>query len=378
MTSLAVAAWAALILLLIGNAFAGHHRRIRGNHYHRGVNSDFWTLFTWRTRFTRRTRLALRTHRFALKLANTRLTVVIVAAFGVTVFTVLTRLARLALRAFTLAQLAWFTSLIIIILTRLARFTCFARLTWFTYYFNRRFFDNYRSGRCCRQLAFDFIGAVDHRRTAQVHVGVKLDHLVDGARDDQVGEDGALAFVKGAPLPAGVDHACGADADDLLAALDGSGFDWAPFPAIADWRARILPLPQVFDASNPDLDRFKARGGKLLLLQGTTDMLVPTPMTTAYAESLARRYGDGLKDFARYYVVPGYGHGNGAFNMSWDSLAALDAWVEGGGAPVAPVAVDANADRGGRQRPLCEHPAWPKYRGSGDPGRSDSFDCVLR
>jgi feruloyl esterase len=147
---------------------------------------------------------------------------------------------------------------------------------------------------------------------------------------------------------------------------------------LADWRARVLPLPLIFDASNPDLDRFKAKGGKLLLLQGTTDMLVPTPMTTHYFEALTRRYGAGLKDFARYYVVPGYGHGNGAFNMSWDSLAALDAWVEGGGAPVAPVAVDANADSGGRQRPLCEYPAWPKYRGSGDMGRADSFDCVTR
>ena len=148
--------------------------------------------------------------------------------------------------------------------------------------------------------------------------------------------------------------------------------------SMADWQAKILPIPSVFDASNPNLDAFKAKGGKLILLQGTTDMLVPAPMTTDYFEALGRRYGNELKSFARYYVVPGYGHGNGAFNMSWDSLAALDAWVEGRGAPVAPVAIDANPQSGGRQRPLCEYPGWPRYRGSGDAARAESFECAPR
>jgi hypothetical protein len=146
--------------------------------------------------------------------------------------------------------------------------------------------------------------------------------------------------------------------------------------SFADWQANILRIPDVYDASKPDLDVFKAKGGKLILLQGTTDMLVPEPMTTHYFEALARRYGGDLKKFVRYYVVPGYGHGNGAFNMSWDSLAALDAWVEEDAAPVAPIAVDANPDSGGRQRPLCEYPSWPKYRGFGDLNRAESFECT--
>lgn len=145
---------------------------------------------------------------------------------------------------------------------------------------------------------------------------------------------------------------------------------------LSDWQTRILPIPQIFDASNPNMDALKAKGGKLILVQGTTDMLVPAPMTTNYFEALSRRYGTDLKSFVRYYVVPGYGHGNGAFNMSWDSLAALDAWVETGGAPHAPVAIDANEGNGRRQRPLCEYPAWPRYRGSGDVSRSVNFDCV--
>ena len=72
-------------------------------------------------------------------------------------------------------------------------------------------------GAQVRELAFGFVGVVDHRRAAQVLRAVEFDHLVDGARDDQVGEDGALAFVKGAPLPARADHAFGADAEHLRA-----------------------------------------------------------------------------------------------------------------------------------------------------------------
>lgn len=154
-------------------------------------------------------------------------------------------------------------------------------------------------------------------------------------------------------------------------ALESTEISWT------NWQTKILPIPQVFDASNSNLDAFKAKGGKLLLLQGTTDMLVPHAMTTNYFESLSQRYGSNLKAFVRYYVVPGYGHGNGAFNMSWDSLSALDDWVEHGKAPHAPVAIDTNDGSGQRQRPLCEYPAWPRYRGTGDINRSANFDCVM-
>jgi Tannase and feruloyl esterase len=95
------------------------------------------------------------------------------------------------------------------------------------------------------------------------------------------------------------------------------------------WKANVEPRAKLYDASNPDIDGFKARGGKLLIVQGTTDMLVPTAMTTRYVKDLSARHGaQELRKFVRYYVVPGYGHGRSAFNVQWDSLAALDTWVE--------------------------------------------------
>jgi feruloyl esterase len=54
------------------------------------------------------------------------------------------------------------------------------------------------------------------------------------------------------------------------------------------WKANVEPRAKLYDASNPDIDGFKARGGKLLIVQGTTDMLVPTAMTTRYVRPIWR------------------------------------------------------------------------------------------
>jgi len=75
-------------------------------------------------------------------------------------------------------------------------------------------------------------------------------------------------------------------------------------------------------------------------------------------------------------VVPGFGHGDGPFQASWDWLTALDTWVEKGQAPANLVTVDTATATAGRSRPLCEYPAWPKYKGSGDVNAAPSFACT--
>lgn len=150
------------------------------------------------------------------------------------------------------------------------------------------------------------------------------------------------------------------------------GFDYR------DWQPRVEEISRIYDATDPDIDHFFHRGGKLLIVQGTTDMLVPDSTTTQYVERLETRYGKSLRRGVRYYVMPGFGHAGGTFTMAWDSLAALENWVEGRQAPVDPVAVDVAAATAGRQRPLCEHPLFPKYKGSGDVNSASSFVCATR
>ncbi|RZL83577.1 MAG: tannase/feruloyl esterase family alpha/beta hydrolase [Rhodococcus sp. (in: high G+C Gram-positive bacteria)] len=60
------------------------------------------------------------------------------------------------------------------------------------------------------------------------------------------------------------------------------------------------------------------------MVQGTDDMLVPASATTNYYRSVTDRYGPAVRDNARYFIMPGYGHGNGPFTLSWDSLSALE------------------------------------------------------
>ena len=72
---------------------------------------------------------------------------------------------------------------------------------------------------------------------------------------------------------------------------------------------------------------------------------------------------------------PGLGHAFGAaFTPGWDSLTALENWVEKGIAPANQIVTD-TAGMPGRTRPLCEYPTWPKYKGAGDVNLASSFTC---
>ncbi|MFI1391220.1 tannase/feruloyl esterase family alpha/beta hydrolase [Streptomyces griseoaurantiacus] len=142
------------------------------------------------------------------------------------------------------------------------------------------------------------------------------------------------------------------------------------------WRARISELSTVQDRNNADLRPFARAGGKLLLLHGAADELVSPRSTNDYYERVRARVGARTAhDFLRYYVVPGANHanfGSPAFAASWDSLTALEQWVEKGRAPANPVVTDAAH---ARTRPLCEYPEWPRYR-TGDPDSATSFVCT--
>ncbi|UVS79133.1 tannase/feruloyl esterase family alpha/beta hydrolase [Actinokineospora sp. UTMC 2448] len=144
------------------------------------------------------------------------------------------------------------------------------------------------------------------------------------------------------------------------------------------WQRRISELSALQDVNDPDLRRFAANGGKLLLLHGTADELVSHRSTVEYFERVQRTMGGHAVDrFVRFYLVPGANHVNvdTPFAAGWDSVGALETWVEHGQAPVHPVVADKNptADR---TRPLCRYPTWPRYDGSGDPDSAASFTCV--
>lgn len=138
---------------------------------------------------------------------------------------------------------------------------------------------------------------------------------------------------------------------------------------------RISELSTMLDTST-DISKFVARGGKVLIAHGLQDVLVSTRASQMYWELLEAQFGaQKVKKFARYYEVPGAGHAfASAFTPGWDSLTALENWVEKGIAPENQIVTD-TAVHAGRTRPLCEYPTWPKYIG-GDPDLASSFICT--
>jgi hypothetical protein len=143
------------------------------------------------------------------------------------------------------------------------------------------------------------------------------------------------------------------------------------------WLGRISYLSTIEDRNDVNLAPFARAGGKLILLQGAADELVSPYSTNDYYQRVLGLLGPQFtRSFVRYYLVPGANHasyGTPAFAPAWDSLTALENWVEKGLPPMKPIVADANHDN--RTRPLCEYPDWPRYL-AGDPDSASSFVCT--
>ncbi|MNS97671.1 Tannase and feruloyl esterase [compost metagenome] len=132
------------------------------------------------------------------------------------------------------------------------------------------------------------------------------------------------------------------------------------------------------DINNTDLTAFHKRGGKVLMAHGAADALVSTRATEQYFDRVINKMGrQVVRQFVRFYEVPGYGHAvSTTFNANWDSLAALDQWSTTNKAPESQIVTDATGVPG-RTRPLCEYPFWPRYKGTGDVNKAESFMCWM-
>jgi hypothetical protein len=157
--------------------------------------------------------------------------------------------------------------------------------------------------------------------------------------------------------------------------FDPYNFDARPY---AD---RIMYLSRLFDATDPDLSRFAARGGKLLIVHPSADNAAPLTMSAEYYGSLVQQLGQGATDrFMRLYVPAGGSHNVGGTSQV-NALAMLEDWVLRGQVPPdAPVAENRSIENAAllNTMPACRFPAWPRYNGSGDPKIATSFTCVQR
>jgi hypothetical protein len=142
-----------------------------------------------------------------------------------------------------------------------------------------------------------------------------------------------------------------------------------------DYADRVREVGEIMDVTDVSLNRFRAYGGKAILTHGTIDDFITPHNTLQYHAALQDEFGSRLDSFLRFYLVPGWGHGQGRFAAQYDGLGAIVDWVENGVAPAGLVARDGNlgADR---TRPMCEYPSWPRYRGFGSINQASSYECV--
>jgi feruloyl esterase len=145
--------------------------------------------------------------------------------------------------------------------------------------------------------------------------------------------------------------------------------------------AMAMKNASYIEATDPNLARFKARGGKLLLYHGWADPGPAPENTINYVSAVAKKLGDDKQDnWMRLFLMPGMGHCRGGIGPDQaDFLSAIERWREKGEAPGQIVASrSATAGRSEMTRPLCSYPQVAKYSGTGSTDDEKNFVCASR
>jgi Tannase and feruloyl esterase len=148
---------------------------------------------------------------------------------------------------------------------------------------------------------------------------------------------------------------------------DYSTYDFSSFERDTHLAASFL------NATNPDLDTFKARKGKLILWHGWADPALPAQATVDYYRQV-QAHDPNASEFCRLFMVPGCLHcggGPGAGEVDW--LSAVANWVEQGQAPDRLIAAKSDHGKTVLTRPLYPYPQCAVYKGGGDPNSAASF-----
>jgi hypothetical protein len=232
-----------------------------------------------------------------------------------------------------------------------------------------------------------------------------------GPRTSQGVPISTRGVLPGSELDWAVDAGSGAEVEEFFKYLiftpsPGPGWKTADFDFDHDYER--LGSGALYTDNNPDLRKFKAAGGKLIVAQGGNDAAQIPGAIFDYYETVERTMGGrpATTDFFRLFVVPGMTHcsaGDGAFAV--DYLSYLEAWVEQGRPPDVMIGAHVNttyllehSENNGESakdriwwaafkltfpldpdipvtftRPLYPYPLFAKYKGAGDPNDATNF-----
>ncbi len=151
---------------------------------------------------------------------------------------------------------------------------------------------------------------------------------------------------------------------------DYRSFDW-------DRDIERVRTSRPYDANNPDIGAFIARGGKLLIYHGWTDTLISAHNSIEYVANVEATLGAAkTRDAVRLFLAPGMNHCRGGVGP-WviDAIGALQSWSDTGRAPDMLIA-KSGPGAALRLRPLCAHPMIARYSGNGSTDDAASFVCA--
>jgi pimeloyl-ACP methyl ester carboxylesterase len=143
------------------------------------------------------------------------------------------------------------------------------------------------------------------------------------------------------------------------------------------WKQSVEEFGAVIGTDDPDLTRFRDRGGKIIIVHGLTDQLIPADGTIDYYKRILQRMGgrEEVARFARLFLAPGVDHGfRGPGVTPVARMEAIIRWVEEGSPPEK--LMGEHRDQSGkvtRTRPLFPYPQVTKYKGNGSTDEAENF-----
>ncbi|MFV5475244.1 tannase/feruloyl esterase family alpha/beta hydrolase [Acinetobacter baumannii] len=162
----------------------------------------------------------------------------------------------------------------------------------------------------------------------------------------------------------------------------------------SDFKDRVQQLSDAIDAYNPDLSKFYARGGKLILRENLADKGQSPYSGLNYWNKVVEKMGaDTTEKFFVAYVVPGLPHtSNGIASGSEnapaygipgrvDLLDALDQWVVRGIKPADALIVKQHETLPPynviSSKPMCRYPNYPHFKGDAAlKEKSEGYECL--
>jgi len=215
-----------------------------------------------------------------------------------------------------------------------------------------------------------------------------VDAVYDGPRNPRTGEEIYPGLARGTERGWGTGTTgpgvSTADTFFKFMVFNDPSWDFNTLNFDSDIRETDESFSGLIDAINPDLSAFKRRGGKLLQSHLWSSVVHPAARSIEYYEQVVSLMNGGekrldlddfdrTKSFYRLFMAPGGAGSKGP--GSFDSMPALERWVEQGIAPDSIVASHVTAGTVDRTRPLCAYPAAEAYKGSGSADDAANFEC---